>query len=334
MSKLGKMLTEKVASAAKSGLSSKLTPGGKAGAGEKTGFKDPKLKVGGTPDKGAAPIPGFTLGNFRSEINNESILQTSRHLMQFTLPRGLLSAHDPNDVRQVILRCDASYLPGVSFATSEEIRRYGVGPSERKPYLPIFGPISCSYIVDGEGVIHGFFYDWMTYIIGFDSSQGMISENAFGNNPYELTYKDDYSSTASIYVYNEMNDKIIEVSLNNAYPISVEAVPLSWGASDEYMKIQVTWEYTDWSAKYYSATSGAGEVSGIGRLRRDINKIAGASGPLGKISGLAKQLGVKDPVAGLIGRIGSSSQKITDIYKLVDGSKKTIVDSVKKRFGF
>lgn len=278
-------------------------------------------------------LPGFSLNNFKSEIQTKGILQTARHLMLFTLPRGLLGAYDPNDVRQCALRCEASSLPGVSFATSEEIRRYGIGPGERRPYLPVFGPVTTSYIVDGEGVIHSFFYDWMSFIAGFDSSKGMLSQNAFGNLPYELSYKDDYKSQATIVVYNEKENKVIEITLNSAYPIAIEAVPVAW-ASEEFVRLNVTWEYLDWNAKYYAVPSGADSVGGLEAIRRNINKLAGPDGPLGRISAITGALGVNNPVASLIGRIGSASQRMTDIGNLVSGTKKIITDSIAKRFGF
>lgn len=274
---------------------------------------------------------GFSLNTFLAEISNQALLDTSRHLMLFTLPKGLLEHYDSNSVKQVALRCDTSTLPGISFAESEEIRRFGVGPTEKHPYLPIFGAISASYIVDGAGAIHSFFYDWMSYMIGFDSSQGMSSVNGFGRAPYEVAYKDDYKSTVTILVYNELNDKIVELTLNSAYPIAINPIPLSWGNTDQFMKLDVTWDYVDWSVKYYSPVASTGDIrEGAQPLSRDINRQEPLLNRFASLTGsLPPSLGLQS----LVSRTASITQRVADIKNLVNGSKQTIIDNVRKRFG-
>lgn len=278
------------------------------------------------------PTSGFSLSTFLTEISTKTLLDTSRHLMLFTLPKGLSNHFSTDDVKQIALRCDTSTLPGISFAESEEIRRFGVGPTEKHPYLPIFGAISASYIVDGAGAIHSFFYDWMSYMVGFDSSQGMSNVNAFGRTPYEVAYKDDYRSNVTILVYNELNDKIIELTLNSAYPIAINPIPLSWGNSDQFMKLDVTWDYIDWSVKYHEPERTNGdEREGPQPLNRDINR----QEPL--LNRFARLTGSLPPSLGLqsLGQnLTSVPQRIADIQNLVNSSKQTIVDNVRRRFGF
>jgi len=286
------------------------------GAGEDLGTPVDEIVVIGR--RKPKETSGFSLSTFLTEISNKAVLETSRHLMIFTLPKGLLDHHTAEDVKQVALRCDASNMPGISFAESEEIRRYGVGPTEKHPYLPIFGAISASYIVDGSGDIHSFFYDWMSYIVGFDSSQGMSSVNAFGRSPYEVAYKDDYKSTVSIMVYNEVNDKVIEITLHNAYPIALNPIPLSWANTDQFMKLDVTWDYSDWSVKYHMPDS----------LGRDINRQEPLLNRFARLTGtLPPELGLQS----LLSKVGNASQRLTDIQNLVLGSRQTIADNIRLR---
>ena len=42
------------------------------------------------------------------------------------------------DLRNLVMRCESVVIPGVNFFTSDNIRRYGYGPIERRPYLPQF----------------------------------------------------------------------------------------------------------------------------------------------------------------------------------------------------
>lgn len=273
---------------------------------------------------------GFSISQFKAGIQSDSILMSSRHITSFTIPSGLSGSIDLETARKITMRCETSSLPGVSFATSEEIRRYGVGPAERKPYMPIFTPVSCTYIVDGKGIIHSFFYDWMNLIVGFDSSQGMSSINSFGNQPYELSYKDDYSCDVIIYVYNETDNKVMEVTLYKAYPISVDSSPLSWAGGEEFMTMNVTWEYIDWSAKYYDVASSADRNSLVEIVRRNINNIAGYDSILGGISRVTQSLGISNPVQGLIGRFGAASERITDIRNRVSGTVSTIKNVIRR----
>lgn len=300
-----------------------------------TGVSEDAFELDEVIVQGRAPqrtTSGFSLSTFMTEISSKALLDTSRHLMLFTLPKGLLEHYDSNSVKQVALRCDTSTLPGISFAESEEIRRFGVGPTEKHPYLPIFGAISASYIVDGAGAIHSFFYDWMSYMVGFDSSQGMSAVNGFGRSPYEVAYKDDYKSTVTIFVYNELNDKIIELTLNSAYPIAINPIPLSWGNTDQFMKLDVTWDYMDWSMKYHTPVRTNGDVrEGPQTLNRDINNQEPLLNRFASLTGsLPPSLGLQS----LGQKLSSVTQRIADIQNLVNGSKQTIVDNVRRRFGF
>ena len=63
--------------------------------------------------------------------------------------RGSKGVREPADAAKIAAlatyRGDSFAQPGVSMATTE-IKRYGVGPIERKPYLPIFTDQQFSFI--------------------------------------------------------------------------------------------------------------------------------------------------------------------------------------------
>lgn len=143
-------------------------------------------------------------------------------------------------------RADSFTQPGVSMATTE-IKRYGIGPIERKPYLPIFTDQQFSFINDSDGLIHKYFYLWMNGIIGYDElPQGNSKEDIFGKYPYEVEYKDQYKTTIDLYIYNEVQNKVGVIKLENAYPIFLGDIQRSWADNDQLVRFPVSFTYSHW----------------------------------------------------------------------------------------
>ena len=67
-------------------------------------------------------------------------------------------------VRFLSYRNDSFSTPGMSIATTD-IRRYGVGPTEKKPYGVIYQDVTFNYILDTQNSQHKFFYRWMDSIV-------------------------------------------------------------------------------------------------------------------------------------------------------------------------
>jgi hypothetical protein len=143
-------------------------------------------------------------------------------------------------------RADTFTQPGVSMATTE-VKRYGVGPIERKPYLPIFTDQTFSFINDSDGLIHKFFYLWMNGIVSFDElPRGNSQDDIFQKLPFEVEYKDEYKTTLSLYVYNEVQRNVGVIKLENAYPIFLGDVQRGWADQNQLVRFPVTFTYSHW----------------------------------------------------------------------------------------
>lgn len=143
-------------------------------------------------------------------------------------------------------RADSFAQPGISMATTE-IKRYGVGPIERKPYLPIFTDQQFSFINDTDGLVHKFFYLWMNAIAGYDElPRGNAEKDIFGKLPFEVEYKDNYKTIINIYIYNENQNKVGVVQLMDAYPLFVGDISRSWGDQSSFVKFPVTFTFSHW----------------------------------------------------------------------------------------
>lgn len=259
---------------------------------------------------GSTNAPGSTEhAGFMSQIRKKGV--GKRNLFNVFVPAPLMLAGTDKELN-LQLFAESVNLPGVNFATSD-IRRYGVGPTEKKPFAPIFTDITVTFIADGSGDIHKFFYKWMKGIIFFDSPTSTNSTSQLGGlTPYEVNFKDQYRTDLRIFTYNEQNDKIIELVLYGAYPIAISDTPLSWSDNDTMMTISVTFTYVNLRMENVSTDfqGGTGDLAGVGFLQKilQVGSAFQVLGALKKPKSIADVLNVtsnaKIAVGGLKGLFG------------------------------
>jgi len=130
--------------------------------------------------------------------------------------------------RSLQYRCEATQLPGRTFATTEQ-KTYG--PIEKHPYLTTFNDIDLTIIVDDDMNQKIFFDAWLNYI------------NPQYNNNFR--YRDDYSTTLTVNQYDVTNELSYSINLYNAYPVSINQMDLNWN-DDGYHRLLVTFAYSFW----------------------------------------------------------------------------------------
>lgn len=183
--------------------------------------------------------------NFLSNINKVRGLQRSSHFyVQISVPpvaKGWMSI-----VPTLSFLTESASLPGVSLATSD-IRRYGYGPVEKKPYAPVFVDTTLTFFCDNSGLIQRFFYYWMNSIVKYNT---LINGGSASNvptkqnmNPFEVGFKDDYATDITITTIDESGKDVTVVKLIDAYPVFMGDVPLSWADSDSISRLPITFTY-------------------------------------------------------------------------------------------
>lgn len=195
------------------------------------------------------PTAGFDIDSFMADIRTRGVVRTHSFLAIVYPPRILQGLYTDPALRRMIIRCEAASLPSMSFMT-RDFYRAGYGSSEAIAYNTNFEPVNFSFLVDSQAEVYTFFYNWMNSIVNFNISKGYGTVNTIGGKPlkgYEVGYKDDYVTKMIILMYNEARDQIIEVTLHDAFPMSISEVGLSWGQTDELMKINVPVKYRDFS---------------------------------------------------------------------------------------
>jgi len=205
-------------------------------------------------------MPGFNINNFRGHINKHGALNNSKFFVNIVTPPGLVNGYVYNngsstqnysrEVSDLIsFRADSVRTPGVAFAASN-IFRYGIGPSEKKPFNATFSDIGISFIADKNAKLYAFFYNWMNYIFNFAPGHGNGSANFNSQNSgmasYSLTYKNYYSTDIEIVLYDESGEKPVQIfRLLKAFPISLNEINLSWSDKSSLMRLNVNFTFKE-----------------------------------------------------------------------------------------
>jgi hypothetical protein len=221
----------------------------------------------------------FNINTFKTEIANYGYLQTNKYQVYVTPPPLLtgtsLSVPSAPDLGQTALsnivsitdisqrlmfRAESINVPSVSLAI-QDVNRYGVGIAQKQPYNASFNTLNMTFISDGYGEIWQFWYQWMQSIFQFSGSDtstagggGSISNNS-GN--YSLQYKDQYSTTITLNMFDNYGNLAQAIDYTQAYPYAVNDIQLNWNDSNQLLKINVAIAFTDFMIQNSSIAANA-----------------------------------------------------------------------------
>ncbi len=133
--------------------------------------------------------------------------------------------------KKTSLRCEAISLPGMNLTSTPDSNMYSV-PAE---------------IVDGVS-----FADTinMTFQSSSDLEERVLferwQEQAWDRETWNIKYYKDYTADMDIYVLDLQNNKKYGVRLFDCYPKTIDAIPLSFAAATDIIKINVSMQYRYW----------------------------------------------------------------------------------------
>lgn len=155
-------------------------------------------------------------------------------------------------------RNDSFSTPGLAIATSD-VRRYGIGPLEKKPYAATYQDVTFNYILDTAANQHKYFYLWMNHIVKHHKGIIFDDENPdTGAKAYEVGYKDDYATRIDIYSFDDRLDQqegdattnnAQQVILHRAYPTFIGDIQYNWAGIDQLVRLPVSFTYFTWEMK-------------------------------------------------------------------------------------
>lgn len=192
----------------------------------------------------------FSLSEFRSSINNSGIARTNSYEVRIGLTSSLINfaGLDSGYTRELTLRCQSVQLPEVDLLTVPYYSKVIGGGERRVVGLNQYKVIGMEFIVDGDMKVQDFFNSWLQYIVNTYSPPG-ANYNAINGNqlPYEVGYRDEYSTTIDIDVYprglKNQNTTVYSYKLHRAFPVNSGNITLSYSDNDKYMILPIGFTY-------------------------------------------------------------------------------------------
>lgn len=199
---------------------------------------------------------GFNIENFRASIAKHGYLDNNSFEVYVQTPpvfqNGFLNVQGtPVNISEVTknlaFRIDQVRAPGISIMSSD-INRYGVGPTQKMPVTAQYSEVNISILGDHFCEFWQFWYHWTRAVFEYNADR-----NA-GFASYTVGYKQEYTSTVSIVIYDHYGNKVQVINLIEAFPTAIREVPLGWGDSG-LMRINVALSYTEYTIENVSVES-------------------------------------------------------------------------------
>lgn len=145
-----------------------------------------------------------------------------------------------NDIHR--FRIEQVRAPGVSLLSSD-VRRYGIGPTQKFPYNAQYFDTTFSILVDKNTTIWDFWYNWVNGIFNFNGTEA----NGSRIPTYSTRYKDDYATIMMIVLYDDFGNTVKTINLYDAFPSSIKEIPLAWNDSQSLLRLSVSITYSSYT---------------------------------------------------------------------------------------
>ena len=178
-----------------------------------------------------------------------------------TLPQKYYFGGDEEIVHML---CDEAQLPNVQTATGQLSGRFLGEQAVQYPHSRLFTDVGLGFLCDAKLIPLKFWTHWYNWMFTGDDDEYKITDNqlyrhqsvtpALSNRVNRLKYQDNYAAEVRI-VKTEPNAIAsngrapISYILENAYPYSIEAVPLSYGSS-QLTRVNVNLYYSRHTVVY------------------------------------------------------------------------------------
>ena len=178
-----------------------------------------------------------------------------------TLPQKYYYGGDEEIVHML---CDEAQLPNVQTATGQLSGRFLGEQAVQYPHSRLFTDVGLGFLCDAKLIPLKFWTHWYNWMFSGDDDEYKVTDNqlyrhqsvtpAQSNRVNRLKYQDSYAAEVRI-VKTEPNAIAsngrapISYILENAYPYSIEAVPLSYGSS-QLTRVNVNLYYSRHTVVY------------------------------------------------------------------------------------
>ena len=203
----------------------------------------------------------FNIARFSAHINDRGTLQTNKFIVRMRPPfmLGTNTVIDPS----IEYRANSVKIPGVDLET-QNVSRYGVGPSQKFPTNVNFTDVDINFVDMNNNAFWKYFAKWMNGIFDYTGRSG-------GSQPsYKVEYKKYYETDIQIFVFDNAGNQTNAIILKEAFPISLSDVSLSWSENNRLYEFSVRFAFKEWFYSGYDmgvydsgATIGPGQTAQV-----------------------------------------------------------------------
>jgi hypothetical protein len=187
------------------------------------------------------------------------VARPNRFEVMIPIPVKLMAYY--GTAKNLTYRCESAELPSVTYETLEQ-KIYG--PIEKYPHQKNYNESTFTFMVSDDMSEKIFFDAWM--------------ELMNPSSTYDFPYKMDYATEITVNQYDTSGNISYSISLDDAFPVSVNQLDLDWSSVDAYHKLSVVFAYKSWVNKAISQT-------GLGLLSAGMSDLTDlASGALTSLS--------------------------------------------------
>ena len=143
---------------------------------------------------------------------------------------NLISQLHGETARRISFRCDSISLPGRNLRTQMNGNIYG--PPHDIVQGQTFAEVAASFYAGSDLAERYFFEEWQKV--------------SYNPDTYNINYYKEYVGAVEIYTLNEQNERTYGVRLEEAFPKTVDAIPVSHASNNTLNKVNVSFAYRYW----------------------------------------------------------------------------------------
>jgi hypothetical protein len=190
----------------------------------------------------------FNVQTLSSSLNKSGLAKVSHFEVQIT-GKGNSALEE-----SMMARIDTVDLPGRSLMTTEH-KFTNIGPLNKVPYGGVtYGDLTMSIIMSEDMREKEYFENWQNSMVDTGAFEVNGTAQDFAGratlSKFGTKYFDDYYGTVTIRQYGSAGDLKSIHTLNEAYPIIINPISMSW-ADEQFAKLSVTFAYRNYRTTFF-----------------------------------------------------------------------------------
>lgn len=168
---------------------------------------------------------------------NKGVARPNKFAVYLTPPKMLTG----QNTSYLLFRAEGTELPGQTLNVfNHQPLGYG-NPRQMPSSYTLYPNLGVTFNVSADYREWKFFSAWFDGIV---KKPGKGAENRGGT--HLVNYYNDYVCQIAVVAYNELGDIVYECFFNDAYPVQLSPINLSWSATDSVTTFPIQFAYKDW----------------------------------------------------------------------------------------